>query len=78
MKDSELTHLNRLKARAEEIYEEMYEASGPVAAGAYFSEIKELLFEAVNLARKMGIEEEVRKINKRLSHIRSVYESQMQ
>jgi len=78
MKNSELTHLNRLKARAEEIYEEMYETSGPVSAGAYFSEVKELLFEAVNLAKKMGLEGEVRDINKRLDHMRKVYESQMQ
>ena len=78
MKNNELTYLNRLKVRAEEIYEEMYEASGPVSAGAYFSEVKELLFEAVNLAKKMGLEDEIRDINKRLDHIRKVYESQMQ
>ncbi len=78
MKNKELIHLDKLKARAEEIYEEMYETSGPVSAGAYFSEVKELLFEAVNLAKKMGLEDEVRDINKRLDHIRKVYESQMQ
>ncbi|MCK4234124.1 hypothetical protein KAX75_06815 [candidate division WOR-3 bacterium] len=78
MKNNELPHLNRLKARAEEIYEEMYEASGPVGSGAYFSEVKELLFEAVNLAKKMGLEDEVRDINKRLDHIKKVFESQMQ
>ena len=78
MKNNELTHLNKLKARAEEIYEEMYETSGSVSAGAYFSEVKELLFEAVNLAKKMDLEDEVRDINKRLEHIRKVYESQMQ
>jgi hypothetical protein len=48
-----------------------------VSAGAYFSEVKELLFEAGNLAKKMGLEDEVRAINKRLDHIRKVYESQM-
>lgn len=70
--------LDRLKARAEEIYDEMYEASGPAAAGAYFSEIKEIFFTAVNLAKEMGLEDEVMDIRKRLEHIRSVYESQMQ
>lgn len=78
MKNNELIHLKRLKTRAEEIYEEMYEASGPVGAGACFSEVKELLFEAVDLAKKMGLGDEVRDINKRLDHIRKVYESQMQ
>ena len=71
-------HLDKLKARAEEIYDEMYEASGPAAAGAYFSEVKEILFAAVNLARDMGLEDEATGIRKRLEHIRGVYESQMQ
>ena len=71
-------HLDKLRARAEEIYDEMYEASGPAAAGAYFSEVKEILFTAVNLARDMGLEDEAMDIEKRLEHIRGVYESQMQ
>jgi hypothetical protein len=70
--------LDRLKARAEEIYEEMFEASSPAAAGAYFSEVKEIFFTAVNLAKEMGLEDEVMDIRKRLEHIKSVYESQMQ
>jgi hypothetical protein len=71
-------HLDKLKARAEEIYDEMYEASGPSAAGAYFSEVKEILFAAVSLAQEMGWEDEAMAIRKRLEHIRGVYESQMQ
>ena len=78
MKDNNLDRINRLKARAEEIYEEMYEASGPVGAGAYFSQVKEILYEAVNLAKNMGLKKEVKEINKRLDHIRKVYESFMQ
>ena len=71
-------HLNKLKARAEEIYDEMYEASRPSAAGAYFSEVKEILFEAISLAKRMGLEDEAMNISNRLEHIRRVYESQMQ
>ena len=71
-------HLDKLRARAEEIYEEMYEASGPSSAGAYFSEVKEILFAAAKLAQDMGLEEEAMDIKKRLEHIRAVYESQMQ
>lgn len=78
MDNSDRDHLNKLKSRAEEIYEEMYEASSPVGAGAYFSEIKELLYEAIAIAREMGFEDEVKEIDKRLNHIRRVYESQMQ
>lgn len=56
----------------------MYEVSSPAAAGAYFSEIKEIFFTAVNMAKEMGLEDEAMEIRKRLEHIRSVYESQMQ
>ena len=71
-------YLDKLKARAEEIYDEMYEARRPTAAGAYFSEVKEILFEATKLAKEMGLEEEAIEISNRLDHIRGVYESQMQ
>ena len=71
-------HIDKLKARAEEIYEEMYEASGPGAAGAYFSEVKEILSSAIKLAQDMGLADEAGDIKKRLEHIRAVYESQMQ
>jgi hypothetical protein len=78
MKKEELSYLNKLKERAEEIYEEMYEASSPVGAGAYFSEIKELMYKALNIAMELGLDNEVKKIEKRLENIRRVYESQMQ
>lgn len=78
MDTSKRKHLDQLKARAEEVYEEMYEASSPVGAGAYFSEIKELFSEATAIAREMGLEDEVKEIDKRLNNIRRVYESQMQ
>ena len=78
MENNNRDHINKLKARAEEIYEEMYEASGPAGAGGYFSEIKELFYEAIAIAREMGLEDEVKEIDKRLDHIRRVYESQMQ
>ena len=76
--ETERGHLDKLKARAEEIYDEMYEASRPSAAGAYFSEVKEILFEAISLAKSMGLEDEAIHISERLEHIRQVYESQMQ
>jgi hypothetical protein len=52
--DPRIENLNQLKARAEEIYEEMYEASRPTAAGGYFSEVKEILYEAIGMAREIG------------------------
>lgn len=78
MENNGSIHLDRLKARAEEIYEEMYEASGPAAAGGYFSEIKEILYQAIAMARERGLEGEAKEIEARLDQIRKVYESQMQ
>ncbi len=71
-------YLDTLRERAEQIYEEMYEASSPAGAGGYFSEIKEILSEAISMARKMGLEKETEEIEARLDNIRKVYESQMQ
>ena len=71
-------HLDKLKARTEEVYDEMYEASGPSAAGAYFSEVKEILSTAIKLAQDMGLAHEARDIHKGLEHIRAMYDSQMQ
>jgi hypothetical protein len=78
MENSDRVHLEKLKERAEEIYDEMYEASGPAAAGGYFSEVKEILYEAIGMAREMGLEDEAKEIEARLDHMRKVYESQMQ
>jgi hypothetical protein len=78
MKSENQYQLDQLKARAEEIYEEMYEASGPAAAGGYFSDIKEIFYKAIAMAREMGDEEEAKEIKARLEHIKKVYKSQMQ
>lgn len=78
MGNSDRIHIDKLKERAEEIYEEMYEASSSAGAGGYFSEIKEILSEAITMAHDLGLEEEEKAIEARLAHIRRVYESQMQ
>jgi hypothetical protein len=69
--------LKTLEAWAERAYEAMYEAGSPAGAGAYFSEVREALREAIALARDTGLEEEASRLEKRLEHIRAVYTSQM-
>lgn len=77
MKSAKKGRLKALEAWAEKAYGEMYEAGGPTGAGAYFQEAKEALFEAIGLARELGYEDEALRLEKRLEHIRAVYESQM-
>ena len=77
MNDSVSKKIKKLEAWAEKAYDEMYEAKSPVGAGAYFSEVKEALYEAINLARKIGCEDEAQRLEKRFEHIRKVYESQI-
>ncbi len=76
-KKSEIQRIKALEAYAEKAYDEMYEAKGPAGAGGYFSEVKEVLSEAIRIAREIGLEDEAIRLEKRLDHIRGVYESQM-
>lgn len=76
-KKSHIDRIKTLEAYAEKAYDEMYEAQSPTGAGAYFSEVKEVLTEAIRLARQIGLEDDAIRIEKRLDHIRKVYESQM-
>ena len=70
-------HLEQLQQRAEEAYDRMYDVLGANAAGACFREAKELLSGAVSMARRMGLEDEAGRLEKRLEHIRQVYQHQM-
>jgi len=66
--------LAHLEALAENAYDEMYETRSP--AGSY-SDAKEYLYDAINLARQIGREDEAARLEKRLEHIKSVFRSQM-
>jgi hypothetical protein len=69
--------LKQLEQRAEQAYGRMYEVLGANAAGACFREVKELLSGAITTARRLGLEGEALRLEKRLEHIRQVYEHQM-
>jgi len=77
MSSSDEEHLRRLEAAAEKAYDEMYEAHSPGACGAYYSEVKECLYDAIRLARQIDREDEALRLEKRLDHIKAVYRSQM-
>jgi hypothetical protein len=74
MTSSDEERLKQLEALAEKYYDEMYETRSP--SGSY-SDAKECLYEAINLARQIGREDEADRLEKRLDHIKAVFRSQM-
>lgn len=65
-------HYKKLERRGEEIYDEMYETSGPIG---YLSEIKECFGAAIAAAESDGLTDEARRLQARLDHIIAVYRS---
>lgn len=60
----------------EKAYDDMYEAHFPSGATAFYSDAKECYYDAIGLARRMGLEEETEVLEKRLAHIKAVFRSQ--
>jgi hypothetical protein len=73
---SQLEQLERLKALGEKSYEDMYEAHSSSAATACYSDAKEYFYDAIGLARRLGMQEEVDALEKRLAHIKAVFRGQ--
>jgi len=63
-------HYKKLERRGEEIYDEMYETSGP---RGYLSEIKECFTAAIEAAECEGLSDEAQRLRARLDHIVTVY-----
>ena len=66
-------HYKKLERRGEEIYDEMYETSGP---HGYLSEIKECFEAAIAAAESDGLTDEAQRLRARLDHIVTVYRRQ--
>ena len=73
---SQLEQLERLKAMGEKAYDDMYEVHFPSDATACYSDAKECFYDAIGLARRLGLEEEVSALEKRLAHIKAVFRGQ--
>ena len=72
----QLEQLKRLKALGEKAYDDMYEVHPLSAATACYSDAKECFYDAIGLARRLGMEEEVDALEKRLAHIKAVFRGQ--
>jgi len=70
------THLHHLEAFAEAAYDKMYDAGSPNGATAFYSDAKEALADAIGLARRLGRDEDVMRLEQRLAHIKAVFRSQ--
>jgi hypothetical protein len=74
--DEELNRnrLRKLNALGEKYYDQMYE-SGRGANGCY-SNAKDAFYDAIGLAKELGLKEEAEALSKRLEHIKAVFRSQ--
>jgi hypothetical protein len=75
-REAQLKQLEHLKAMGEKAYDDMYEAHPPSAATAFYSDAKECYYDAIGMARRLGLAEEVDALEKRLAHIKAVFWSQ--
>jgi hypothetical protein len=73
---AQLEQLERLKAMGEKAYDEMYEAHSSSGATACYSDAKEAYYDAIGLARRLRLDEEVKALEERLAHIKAVFRSQ--
>ena len=71
-----LARLERMKAMGEKEYDDMYEAHSPSGATACYSGAKEAFYDAIGLAKRLGLDDEAETLYKRLEHIKAVFRSQ--
>ncbi len=75
-RETQLKQLEHLKAMGEKAYDDMYEAHSSSAATACYSDAKECYYDAIGLAGRLELKEEVEVLEKRLAHIKAVFRSQ--
>ena len=73
---TQLEQLAHLKAMGEKAYDDMYESHSSSGATACYSDAKECYYDAIGLARRLGLVEETEALEKRLGHIKAVFRSQ--
>jgi len=61
---------------AEKAYDAMYDAHTPGDATGRYSDAKEAFYDAISAARKLGYDEEVKRLEARLDHVKAVFRKQ--
>jgi hypothetical protein len=74
--DEELNRnrLRKLNALGEKYYDQMYESGR--GANSCYSNAKDAFYDAIALAKELGLNEEAEALSKRLEHIKAVFRSQ--
>ncbi|HUK31456.1 MAG TPA: hypothetical protein VLV89_10105 [Candidatus Acidoferrum sp.] len=76
-REEKIARMETLKGYAEKAYDDMYEkAHSPSDATGYYSTAKESLYDAIRIAKELGLTEEATKLEARLAHIKAVFRSQ--
>ena len=73
---AEREHLAHLVALGEKAYDDMYETHDQSAATVCYCDAKDAYYDAIGLARRLGLDDEARKLEERLQHIKAVYRHQ--
>jgi len=74
--ETQLERLARLKAMGEKAYDDMYEVHSQHDVNSCYRDAKDYYYDAIGLARELGLNEEFDAMSKRLAHIKAVYRSQ--
>jgi hypothetical protein len=71
-----LKHLKALEAAGEQDYDDLYRARSDYDATVCYSGAKEAFYDAISVARQLGMEDEAVRLSERLDHIKAVFRSQ--
>src|SRR5262249_28648237 len=75
-RQQKLEQLAACEKFGEEAYDQMYEERSSSGDTACYSEVKESFYEAIRVARELGLAEKEQALEERLSHIKAVFRSQ--
>ena len=73
---AKLASLEHCRQQAEKAYDDMYEAHSFGGASTCYTDTKDFLYEAISLAKELGMAEEAKSLEDRLDHIKAVFRSQ--
>lgn len=75
-REAQLKQLEALKAEGEKNYDDLYGTRSDYDATVCYSGAKEAYYDAISLARQLGLAEEAEALRRRLEHIKGVFRSQ--
>ena len=69
-------HWKALEAMGEKSYDLLYDARTPSDCRMHYSDIKDFFSDAIGEARRAGREDEAKRLEERIAHIKAVFRSQ--